>query len=103
MIEMLNSLNAISEDNSLLTMSPFVNPYLLLAIAGSVGLHMMIVYVPFFAKIFGITAMNSQEWILVMAFSTPVILVDEVLKVFGRQFNEAELQARMSLKEKKNK
>lgn len=35
-----------------------------------------------------------------MAFSTPVILVDEILKVFGRQMNAAELELRM--KEKKN-
>lgn len=45
-IEMLNALNAISEDSSLLTMTPFVNPYLLLAITWSIGLHVMIVYVP---------------------------------------------------------
>lgn len=81
---MLNALNAISEDNSLVTMSPFVNPYLLLAIAGSIGLHVMIVYVPVFAKIFGISAMNAYEWGLVFAFSSPVILVDEILKIFGR-------------------
>ena len=97
-IEMLNALNAISEDNSLLTMSPFVNPYLLLAIAGSIVLHIMIVYVPWFATIFGIAPMNKAEWILVMAFSTPVIFVDEILKVFGRMFNEAELKERMSKK-----
>jgi len=83
-IEMLNALNAISEDNSLLTMSPFVNPYLILAIFGSIGLHVMIVYVPFFAQIFSIAPMNSHEWFLVFAFSAPVIIVDEFLKIFGR-------------------
>ena len=31
-IEMLNALNAISEDNSLLVMPPWINPYLILAI-----------------------------------------------------------------------
>lgn len=81
---MLNALNAISEDNSLLTMSPFVNPWLLLAIAASIGLHVVIVYVPFLANIFSIAPMNMQEWILVMAFSSPVILVDEILKIVGR-------------------
>lgn len=99
-IEMLNALNAISEDSSLLTMSPFVNPYLLLAIAWSIALHVMIVYVPIFAKIFGIAAMNSQEWLLVFAFSAPVILIDEILKIFGRAFNAAELEARMQKKKK---
>jgi Ca2+-transporting ATPase len=89
---MLNALNAISEDNSLMTMSPFINPWLLLAIAGSIGLHIMIVYVPMFAEIFGIAAMNLHEWALVFAFSSPVILIDEVLKIFGRAFNEGELR-----------
>lgn len=97
-IEMLNALNAISEDSSLLTMSPFVNPYLLLAISWSIGLHVMIVYVPIFAKIFGIAAMNAHEWWLVFAFSAPVILIDEILKIFGRMFNEAELRERMAKK-----
>lgn len=100
-IEMLNALNAISEDNSLLTMSPFVNPYLLLAMASSIGLHIMIVYVPFMAKIFSIYAMNKAEWILVFAFSSPVIIVDEILKTFGRMFNDTELKERMARKNKK--
>jgi Ca2+-transporting ATPase len=99
-IEMLNALNAISEDSSLLTMSPFVNPYLLLAITWSIALHMMIVYVPIFAKIFGIAAMNAHEWGLVFAFSSPVILIDEILKIFGRAFNAAELEERMKKKKK---
>ena len=87
MIEMLNALNAISEDNSLLKMSPFINPYLLLAIALSVGLHSMIVYVPVFAKIFGIAPMNLYAWGLVFAFSVPVLFIDEVLKIFARAYN----------------
>lgn len=99
-IEMLNALNAISEDSSLFTMSPFVNPWLLLAISWSIGLHVMIVYVPIFAKIFGIAAMNAQEWWLVFAFSAPVILIDEILKIFGRAFNKAELEERMMKKKK---
>jgi len=97
---MLNALNAISEDNSLLTMSPFVNPFLLIAIAGSIGLHYVILYVPIFAKIFGIAPLNLKEWIIVYAFSVPVILVDEVLKILARKFNQEELKARLE-KEKK--
>ena len=99
-IEMLNALNAISEDNSLVTMSPFVNPYLILAIASSILLHCVIVYIPFMNEIFSIHAMNQKEWIAVFAFSTPVILIDEVLKFFGRMKNDAELKAR--LQDKKN-
>merc|ERR1719222_688758 len=83
-IEMLNALNAISEDNSLLTMSPFVNWWLIAAIASSILLHFMIVHVPFMARIFSIYELNMKEWMLVLAFSSPVILVDEILKIFGR-------------------
>lgn len=94
-IEMLNALNAISEDNSLLVMTPFVNPWLILAIANSILLHAVIVYVPFLNEIFSIYAMNTQEWILVFAFSFPVIIIDEVLKFFGRIKNAAELKQRL--------
>ena len=41
-IEMLNALNALSEDASLFTMPPWSNPYLLVAISVSVGLHCLI-------------------------------------------------------------
>lgn len=102
-IEMLNALNAISEDSSLLTMNPFVNPWLLLAITWSIALHMVIVYVPMMNVIFSIAGLNLHEWWLVFAFSFPVILIDEVLKIFGRMYNEKELKARMALKEKKNR
>lgn len=58
LIEMFNSLNAISEDNSLLESGIMLNPYLLLAIAGSVISHCVILYIPLFAKIFGILPLN---------------------------------------------
>jgi len=50
----------------------------------------MILYIPIFAKIFGIAPLNFKEWLLVIAFSFPVILIDEILKIFGRHFNEKE-------------
>lgn len=94
-IEMLNALNALSEDNSLVTMPPWINPYLILAILTSIASHCLILYVPFFTKIFGIMPLGVNEWILVMAFSMPVLIVDEILKFFGRIMNKAELEARL--------
>ncbi|XP_058199649.1 calcium-transporting ATPase 1, endoplasmic reticulum-type-like [Rhododendron vialii] len=83
-IEMFNSLNALSEDGSLLTMPPWVNPYLLVAMSISFGLHFLILYVPFLAKVFGIVPLSLNEWLLVLAVALPVILIDEVLKFVGR-------------------
>jgi len=97
-VEMLNALNAISEDSSLLTLNPFVNPWLILAIIWAIALHMVIVYIPMFNTIFSISAINLHEWGLVFAFCSPVILIDEVLKLFGRSLNRRELNRRLSKK-----
>merc|ERR1719163_1527475 len=95
MIEMLNAFNALSEDNSLLVVTPFVNPYLIAATFSSTALHAMIVYVPFFNEVFSIRSMDMHEWGLVLAFALPVCLIDEVLKFWGRIKNKAELEARL--------
>ncbi|KMT05333.1 hypothetical protein BVRB_7g174680 [Beta vulgaris subsp. vulgaris] len=83
-IEMFNSLNALSEDGSLLSMPPWVNPWLLLAMSVSFGLHFLILYVPFLAQVFGIVPLSLNEWLLVLLVTLPVILIDEGLKFIGR-------------------
>lgn len=83
-IEMLNALNALSEDQSLVKMPPWVNPWLLLAMAVSFGLHFVILYVPFLATIFAIVPLTFAEWEMVMLWSFPVIIFDEILKFVGR-------------------
>ncbi|MQL72468.1 hypothetical protein Taro_004802 [Colocasia esculenta] len=84
-IEMFNSLNALSEDNSLITMPPWRNPWLLAAMVLSFGLHMMILYVPLLASVFGVVPLSLNEWLLVLLVSAPVVLIDEVLKFVGRR------------------
>ena len=53
-------------------------------------------------EIFSIYRMNAYEWGAVLAFSAPVILIDEVLKFFGRMKNNAELSARLAQEKKSN-
>merc|ERR1719353_2714394 len=95
-IEMLNALNALSEDGSLLQMPPWANPYLLLAMVVSIGLHIVILYVPVFAAVFSIVPLTFNDWVLVMVFSSPVIPIDEVLKMFGRAAQRRELANRLA-------
>jgi Ca2+-transporting ATPase len=83
-IEMLNAFNALSEDGSLVQMPPWVNPYLIVAASGSVCVHMIVLYIPFASQIFGCCPLDLHDWVLVLAFSFPVILIDEVLKFIGR-------------------
>lgn len=73
-----------SENESLLTLTLWSNPYLVLSIALSMVLHFMILYVPFFTKLFAIVPLNTEEWIAVLWISLPVIVIDEVLKFITR-------------------
>ncbi|XP_010933808.1 calcium-transporting ATPase, endoplasmic reticulum-type isoform X1 [Elaeis guineensis] len=84
-IEMFNSLNALSEDNSLVQMPPWKNPWLLVAMLVSFSLHLLIVYIPFLASVFGIVPLSLNEWLLVILVSFPVVLIDEALKYVGRR------------------
>ncbi|XP_020598290.1 calcium-transporting ATPase, endoplasmic reticulum-type isoform X2 [Phalaenopsis equestris] len=84
-IEMFNSLNALSEENSLVRMPPWRNPWLLVAMGVSLSLHAFILYVPFLSSVFGVVALSLKEWILVLVVSFPVVLIDEVLKFVGRR------------------
>jgi len=93
-IEMFNALNALSEDSSLLTVGLFCNPMLWIAISLSILLHCVIVYIPFFGHIFGTNPLSKNDWLLVIAFSAPVCLIDEVLKFISRRRNEAAQAAR---------
>jgi len=85
-IEMLNALNSISENQSLLVMPPWRNWSLLTAITASMLLHFLILYAPFMKAIFRVTPLNWTEWKAVFYFSIPVILLDEVLKFVTRNF-----------------
>ncbi|KAI8361710.1 SERCA-type calcium-translocating P-type ATPase [Blakeslea trispora] len=83
-IEMFNAMNSLSENESLLTLPLWSNPYLVLSIILSMALHFMILYVPFFTKLFAIVPLNKEEWIAVLWISLPVIFIDEVLKFITR-------------------
>ena len=97
-IEMFNAANALSEDNSLLTVPVWTNPWLLLAMAVSFGLHFIILYVPFLAEIFSIVPLSFNEWLLVLAYSLPVVVIDEVLKFIGRKIvNRPQVHAKTKM------
>ncbi|KXS08992.1 calcium ATPase [Gonapodya prolifera JEL478] len=83
-IEMFNAMNSLSEDESLLTLPLWNNLYLCFAIALSMALHFMILYVPFFNSIFAIAPLNYTEWQAVVLISLPVLFIDEILKFISR-------------------
>ena len=82
-IEMLNTLNALSENRSLFEVGIFSNMWLHAAILTSIGIHCLMLYVPFLAKIFATVPLNLSDWVLVMIFSMPVIVIEELLKLLS--------------------
>uniref|UniRef100_A0A8C7P2D9 Calcium-transporting ATPase n=1 Tax=Oncorhynchus mykiss TaxID=8022 RepID=A0A8C7P2D9_ONCMY len=76
-IEMFNSLNSLSENQSLIRMPPWVNFWLLGAIVLSLSLHFLILYVEPLPLIFQVTPLSWCQWIVVLKISIPVILLDE--------------------------
>lgn len=90
-IEMLNAMNSLSENQSLLVMPPWRNIWLLGAMALSMSLHFVILYVDVLATIFQITPLNMTQWVAVLKFSLPVLLLDELLKFIARKFIDVEL------------
>ena len=80
----MNSLNALSEDCSLLVVPPHRNMYLVAAIAASFIAHFAILYIPPLATVFTVYPLSWREWKLVLLFSLPVIILDEVMKFIGK-------------------
>jgi len=89
-VEMFNALNAISENESLFQMPPWVNPGLIMTIVFSLAQHSFILAVPALQKIFQVAYLNGAEWRAVIIFSFPVILLDELLKIVSRRKEAAE-------------
>eukprot|EP00162_Nutomonas_longa_P013152 comp21434_c1_seq1/m.46443 comp21434_c1_seq1/g.46443 ORF comp21434_c1_seq1/g.46443 comp21434_c1_seq1/m.46443 type:complete len:322 (-) comp21434_c1_seq1:115-1080(-) len=84
LIEMFNAFNSVSENQSILVMSPFVNGWLILAVILSMLLHFAILYIPFLANVFSVAPLNLEEWKIVFWFSLPIIAIDEILKFISR-------------------
>ncbi len=57
-VEMFNAMNSLSENESLLRLPVWKNPFLVAAITLSMGLHFMILYVPFFTV--GLASTTSE-------------------------------------------
>jgi Ca2+ transporting ATPase len=88
-IEMLNAMNSLSENQSLIVMPPWTNLFLMAAMALSMTLHFVILYVEILSQVFQVTPLNIEEWLAVIKISVPVILIDETLKFVARKYVEA--------------
>jgi Ca2+ transporting ATPase len=90
-IEMLNAMNSLSENQSLISMPPWCNLWLIGSMVLSFTLHFVILHIDFLSTVFQVTPLTFDEWITVMKFSIPVVLLDETLKFIARRFTDVPL------------
>lgn len=67
-----------SEHKSILRINPLTNIWLILAVMCSLGLLLMVIYVPFFQPIFDTVALRGIEWVIVVFMS----LIWTVISIF---------------------
>ncbi|CAH1260355.1 unnamed protein product [Diabrotica balteata] len=87
-IEMLNAMNSLSENQSLIAMPPWSNWWLIGSMALSFTLHFVIIYVEVLSVVFQVCPLTVEEWMTVMKFSIPVVLLDETLKFVARKITD---------------
>ncbi|XP_039782726.1 calcium-transporting ATPase 3, endoplasmic reticulum-type-like [Panicum virgatum] len=83
-VEMFNALNNLSENQSLLVIHPWSNLWLVGSIILTMLLHVAVLYIEPLAALFSVSPLSWAEWKIVLYLSFPVILIDEVLKLFSR-------------------
>jgi len=93
-MEMLKALAAVSVDKSIFTVGPHKNPLLILGVTVPMALHLFVLYsskfgFPRLGDSFGMVPLSRQNWISVLKWSAPIILVEEILKAIGRRINAA--------------
>ena len=79
-LEQVNLFNHRALRSPLREIGFFSNPWLLVALAGTVLLHLAAVYVPFMQPVLHTTALGWQDWGLLLAVAAPLFIVPEALK-----------------------
>jgi len=83
-LEMFNALNSVSETESIFRVSPAQNRWLLPAIGSSMAVHLVVLYVPFFNRVFNVQPLGLMDWLVIIALSAPILFLDEVIKAITR-------------------
>lgn len=85
LVEMFNCWNAVSEKNSLFRTGLTSNRYLLPVTLGCIAFYALLLYLPGIRYIFTLEPLAWQDWGVAIAFSFPVILLEEGLKYLSQK------------------
>jgi Ca2+-transporting ATPase len=83
LFQMFNVVNARSDEQSAFV-HLFANHWLWSAIAGSIALQVVVIYVPFMQRAFGTVALSGGDWAFSAAVSSGVLWIRELTKLVAR-------------------
>ena len=89
--QLFHSFNCRNMSESLFKIGLFTNKKLILATGVSFLLQMMVVYVPFFQKIFKTEALGMFDWVMVVAISSFPLWAMEAVKIINRKRHSSPL------------
>jgi Ca2+-transporting ATPase len=76
--ELLYSLESRTEYNTVFEEGLFKNPYLIAANILSFGLTLLVIYTPFLASIFKTQPLNTNDWLIVLGFSSFEFIINNL-------------------------
>ena len=86
LFQIFNVVNARSDERSAFV-HLFTNQWLWGAIAVSVALQVLVVYVPFLQRAFGTVGLTARDWVLCFAVASTVLWLREGSKLIARMAN----------------
>jgi len=80
LLEKMNVLNFRALRSPLVKIGFFSNPWVLAALAGTIGLQVAVVYVPVLQNALHTTALGLADWGLILIVAVPIFLLTEIYK-----------------------
>ena len=84
LFQIFNVINSRSDDRSAFA-HLFTNRWLWIAMAGSVALQVLVVYVPVLQRAFGTVGLTGRDWLFCTGIASSVVWVREITKLVARK------------------
>lgn len=86
LIQFFNAVNCRSEKHSIFRIGLLSNKWLLLAIAVSLSMTVMLVYVPFLQEVFHTYALSAVDWGIAVVSASSILVVVEIGKLISKRY-----------------
>ncbi len=98
MYQWFNAWNCRSETRSLYDLGLFSNLWLIAVMALVLFLQSAIVYIPFMRHIFKTVPLSAQDWIVIVAITAPIIVIEEIRKYIVRSLTHTTKNSKVEQK-----